>query len=273
MLLVKLALLTSLLVVANPLPQEPPSNVGDMQIQTAPNRHRAKRRHDVDGDRRKRRSSYFNYPYAVQVPVQWPYHPASLQTTYVDQPYVLPAAVVYPVIFLAQPPYAKPCTTATTPSPPDNPTMSTVFDRFNFDDRPIWDYDPSNEVPQEVATRAPPRRTTQPPIQHGGGRQSNTFNHLSADDTVTRLPPPKTTTSRPPPKTTTSRPTLPTPGPNECVWAIISCCSSSSEEVSLNCFEQLGCGGPFWDVSPCRTEFAKAAIATANNYFNMGRKR
>ncbi|XP_031338550.1 uncharacterized protein LOC116167346 [Photinus pyralis] len=55
--------------------------------------------------------------------------------------------------------------------------------------------------------------------------------------------------------------------PSRCVWAIISCCSASSNTVSYDCFEQLGCNGPFWDNSPCDGGFARPAISTAMNYY------
>ncbi|XP_066149790.1 uncharacterized protein hdly isoform X2 [Euwallacea fornicatus] len=61
----------------------------------------------------------------------------------------------------------------------------------------------------------------------------------------------------------------PPSGPSNCVWAIVSCCSATSPTATPhNCFEQRGCPGPFWGNSPCSGEFAKAAIATALDYYD-----
>lgn len=67
-----------------------------------------------------------------------------------------------------------------------------------------------------------------------------------------------------PTKTTTVTESL---GPSNCVWAVVSCCSTSSINVPEACFEQRGCPGPFWDRSPCESDFAKAAINKALEYY------
>ncbi|KAL3277061.1 hypothetical protein HHI36_012422 [Cryptolaemus montrouzieri] len=108
---------------------------------------------------------------------------------------------------------------------------------------PIWD----NEPPM-VSTRGPPSRTTPP-------TPGNNMNHLSTNGAREREP-------------STSSPPANLPGPSRCVWAIVSCCSTASSDVSNECFEQLGCSGPFWDVKPCESEFAKSAIESALNYYN-----
>lgn len=58
-------------------------------------------------------------------------------------------------------------------------------------------------------------------------------------------------------------------GPSNCVWAIVSCCSSADpNSPPQNCFEQRGCPGPFWGNSPCTSSFAKAALDAALSYYN-----
>lgn len=57
------------------------------------------------------------------------------------------------------------------------------------------------------------------------------------------------------------------PAPSNCVWAVVSCCSATSTKVAEACFEQRGCPGPFWDRSPCESDFAQAAINKALEYY------
>lgn len=61
-------------------------------------------------------------------------------------------------------------------------------------------------------------------------------------------------------------------GPSNCVWAVISCCSAASTNVAEACFAQRGCPGPFWDRSPCDSDFAKAAINKALEYYGQSNK-
>lgn len=74
------------------------------------------------------------------------------------------------------------------------------------------------------------------------------------------ISPPRTTTV--PTSTTTIK-----EDPSNCVWAVVSCCSAVSTNVAEACFEQRGCPGPFWDRSPCESDFAKAAINKALEYY------
>ncbi|XP_031338556.1 uncharacterized protein LOC116167348 [Photinus pyralis] len=55
--------------------------------------------------------------------------------------------------------------------------------------------------------------------------------------------------------------------PPRCLWAIISCCTASSNALNYDCFEQLGCYGVFWDNNPCDSDFANAAISSAMKYY------
>ncbi|XP_052859182.1 uncharacterized protein LOC128266589 isoform X2 [Drosophila gunungcola] len=41
------------------------------------------------------------------------------------------------------------------------------------------------------------------------------------------------------------------PKVSNCVWAILNCCSSDSEKIRYNCFEEFNCHGAFWDINPC----------------------
>ncbi|BAO49522.1 hypothetical protein [Alphaentomopoxvirus acuprea] len=52
-----------------------------------------------------------------------------------------------------------------------------------------------------------------------------------------------------------------------CGWAIINCCVPGSNSVNHNCFERMGCPGPFWDSSPCDNVYVKYAIKLALNYY------
>lgn len=76
--------------------------------------------------------------------------------------------------------------------------------------------------------------------------------------------PPRTTAV--PIRTTTRKESS---GPSNCVWAVVSCCSATSTKVAEACFEQRGCPGPFWDKSPCDSDYAKAAINTALQYYGQ----
>lgn len=159
------------------------------------------------------------------------------------------------------PTYLPPVTTLAPPSKNNTSTMN-IDDRFgdnDDDDRPIWDNNGSY-YPGRATTRAPmlPTRkpmsgtSTVPPLVHkdtDANRSSSSNGNTVENDIATDAPP------------------LPQ-GPSKCVWAIVSCCSTASRDVSYECFDQLGCGGPFWDVNPCDTEYAKAAIQTALEFYN-----
>lgn len=87
---------------------------------------------------------------------------------------------------------------------------------------------------------------------------------------------PRPTVKSPEVKTSTasslpSNPTTPTnllSGPSKCAWAVVSCCSDASTKTPDYCFEERGCPGPFWDRSPCESDFAKAAIKRALKFYN-----
>nr|CAI5821207.1 unnamed protein product [Callosobruchus analis] len=79
---------------------------------------------------------------------------------------------------------------------------------------------------------------------------------------ITKFRTTTTTTTTTVPPTTSSR-----PGPSNCVWAVVSCCSVTTNAVPESCFEQRGCPGPFWGASPCDSDFAKAAIEAALKYY------
>lgn len=167
--------------------------------------------------------------------------------------------------------------------PPTNPLKPFLEDRFvdiNDDDAPIWDTEsletgtaaPSTTTTQTIPTRRtrrPGQKATLPPLVHNEVDKGETFINLAvapqleatafaeiAPSTTTM----KTTSTVPPPRSVV--------GPSRCVWAIVSCCSASSTNVSYACFEQLGCSGAFWDNSPCDSDFARAAIDSAMKYFS-----
>lgn len=126
----------------------------------------------------------------------------------------------------------------------------------------------------------PPGVNEIPPLVHDISKtESAGTNHLSADSPVFEIPQESfnviKSTRRPQmtSTTTTTRPTDTQSGPGNCVWAVVSCCSASSTDVPENCFEQRGCPGPFWDRSPCDSDFAKSAIEKALEYYNQGRRR
>lgn len=176
-----------------------------------------------------------------------------------------------------------------------------LTDNANSVQRPVVpQFPPERATTVRPSQRQPTRRrrpntqtSTHPPLVHSMGGQSSGANNLSPIPsasqgflTTTRPPvndffeaqtpvfvnrPPRTSTTQrptPPPQ----QPTRPRQQPSNCVWAIIYCCSGSSTDYSSQCFEQNNCSGFFWDASPCETDFAKAALASASNYYsNNGR--
>ncbi|KAJ8926171.1 hypothetical protein NQ314_021478 [Rhamnusium bicolor] len=155
-------------------------------------------------------------------------------------------------------------------------TTMKIIDRINGDDddddddRPIWGDSP----PAPAATQRPsnivPTRPTRPPSMadfpplvhdvNNSGTNILAAESQSAEDSISNI------FSRPPQRTT-PRPAV--SGPSNCVWAIISCCSAANNAVPDSCFEQRGCPGPFWGSSPCDSDYAKAAISAALNYYNQ----
>ncbi|CAH1989742.1 unnamed protein product [Acanthoscelides obtectus] len=149
--------------------------------------------------------------------------------------------------------------------PPDKPATDgmKIGNRFQGDDededvRPVW-----GTNPPELSLRPirPPGFNTVP---------------LSVDDNEIEPPPPPAGKKRPRPSdetpTTTPGSTATSsstslPGPSNCVWAVVSCCSVNTKAVPESCFEQRGCAGPFWGTSPCEGDFAKAAIDAALKYY------
>ncbi|KAJ3667185.1 hypothetical protein Zmor_002585 [Zophobas morio] len=160
---------------------------------------------------------------------------------------------------------------------PPTETTPKFTDRFNGgdngDDMNVWDAVDNGGVtqrpPQGLTTQVTPTRRTRPPgfpktppLVHN---PTDPEGFPAANEGVT-MPPP--TPPRPTRPTAPTRPTQPAPPePSRCVWAIISCCSSSND-ISYDCFDQRGCPGAFWDTNPCDSEFSRAAIAAALNYYN-----
>lgn len=108
----------------------------------------------------------------------------------------------------------------------------------------------------------PPPPSFQRPVQAFPTRTTSTPIRTTTATPFTSSPQ-RTTTA--PSRTTTRR--VEPAGPSNCVWAVVSCCSAASTKVAEACFEQRGCPGPFWDRSPCDSDFAKAAINTALEYY------
>ncbi|KAF5300072.1 hypothetical protein FQA39_LY11264 [Lamprigera yunnana] len=190
------------------------------------------------------------------------------QVSSIKRPYYIPvwgSQGQLPIYFPPQPIYTNPGYPADNPpnnaylppEPTDNSTVSTI-NKFEGDDRdrPVWGMS-SNESSSAVKPTRRPRPSnanavTHPPIirdDHGVAERVTT--------TTTSMPVPEEVA--PPP----SNDNL----PSRCVWAIISCCSASSNAVSYDCFEQLGCNGAFWDDSPCDNDIARAAISNVMNYY------
>lgn len=174
-----------------------------------------------------------------------------------------------------------------TTSKPDETTVNLV-NKFG-DQPPVWDNGESQAVTPTPSAGRPTRRprpnrpsSTHPPLLHINNKAGSP-NNLSPEIPVVpqRLPTtvrpfvPKQTeppfTSRPPPQPTRRPPATQQQQPiSNCVWAIIQCCSGTTTEYSSRCFEERNCAGAFWDSSPCESDFAKAAIATASQYY-LGR--
>ncbi|KAG5893512.1 hypothetical protein JTB14_017222 [Gonioctena quinquepunctata] len=176
------------------------------------------------------------------------------------------------------PPYLPPIPTHTMKN-----TTTNIEDRFNFydddDERPVWGAVETTKAPKMTPTRPPrPQRLPEfPPPVHDIGRGTNMLAADDEDDEPPYIAPaaefrPIQPARQTPVTTTTQRPPagvqIPS-GPSNCVWAVISCCSAANNVVQENCFEQRGCPGPFWDRSPCDSDFARAAIATAMKYYNQ----
>lgn len=176
------------------------------------------------------------------------------------------------------PTYLPPSPPETTTEPSTDPTTMQVGNRFGEDDeKPVWDaVDTSTKSPGRdvVPTRKPLRPgrvSTIPPLFHGNrnSSQNSTSSSNRPLGPVTAVPPSssqntvRTEGQDASPILQSARPI----GPTACVWAIISCCSADGQ-ISYDCFDQRGCPGAFWDNSPCDNEFARAAIASAVNYYN-----
>ncbi|XP_045467789.1 uncharacterized protein LOC123676119 [Harmonia axyridis] len=56
--------------------------------------------------------------------------------------------------------------------------------------------------------------------------------------------------------------------PSKCAWAILSCCSTTSEELNHKCFREMECEEKYWNVNICSEEFKSVAILTAYKYYN-----
>lgn len=191
------------------------------------------------------------------------------------------------------------------PPQPQNPRPANggdegIGDKFG-DILPVWDEVQVTEAPEFAAPRPTRRRrpntqtSTHPPLVHDVGNKANNLSPVYPQEsqsfaTTTRPPfnnfvPAQTRppfTSRPPLFDVPAiRPTRPPPPPapaapqqrpSNCVWAIIQCCSGTSTAYSSQCFEERNCPGFFFDSSPCESDFAKAAIATASQYYSAIRR-
>ncbi|KAK9875191.1 hypothetical protein WA026_005983 [Henosepilachna vigintioctopunctata] len=262
--------------------------------QHADNTQEKHQRKSTSGSQHKRnKRSYYPYsPYNYQVP-QFQSLSAWRPSVYpLQRPYFIPVFGIegrIPIYIAQQPVYLNPGTPPHNPekppyvgptylppvgptylpppvtsSPPSNGTTMETGNRFggnDDDDRPVWDRERQPSVPSTTQASIQPTRKPQsgpktfPPLVHKDVSDESSSNQISTE-------------SNRRPITTTEAPSRAPPGPSRCVWAIVSCCSTSSKAVSINCFEQFGCSGPFWDVSPCETEYAKAAIESALNFYN-----
>lgn len=161
------------------------------------------------------------------------------------------------------PTYLPPITNPNETPPPQ------IEDKFGemFNGRPVWD-----QTDNVASTSAPPvtaRPTrfskpvvpkTAPPLVHGVPEEQKESGNGPSDNVLPNSEKESSGNEQyKPPSATPNQ-------PNKCVWAIISCCSSSGA-ISYDCFEQRGCPGPFWGKMPCESDFAKSALAAALNYY------
>lgn len=217
------------------------------------------------------------------------FNPWKPQVYQIGKPYFIPvwgAPGKIPIYFPAQPlilnrgyPVRSPGKSYLPPKgylpPKDKVDLANRYDG----EAPVWDSEPQAGVTQQPTTAAPPtrrtrrpgfRRTPPPLIRRPDPNEINNntvINSLSSSEFALSAQPAPRPVFAPPPPPPQSTVASPTPTPSRCVWAIISCCSAFSGDVSYGCFEQLGCTGPFWDASPCESDFARAAIATAMKYY------
>ncbi|XP_018574878.1 uncharacterized protein LOC108913748 [Anoplophora glabripennis] len=219
-----------------------------------------------DADRQKRAySSWTDYEGFTR----WKPSPYQL-----SRPYFIPvygAAGKVPIYFPPQKLHLNPGTPLDNPLPnrpfrgpgylpptTEKAITMTITNRFNDDedDRPVWGASMDENASTVIPTRFPKVSDTTefPPLIHDISKGSNALAAESED--VESAPASRITTIAPP-----------RAGPSNCAWAIVSCCSASSTRVPDSCFEQRGCPGPFWGMSPCDSEFAKSAIASALNYY------
>lgn len=230
--------------------------------------------------RRKRGVSFYYTPPLRSYSIFKP------QVYQIQKPYIIPvwgALGKIPIYFPPQPIMLNPGYPKDNPKggylptkgylPPDEPTKPNIADRFmdTDDDAPIWDTETVTQRPLSTTTqiiptrrtRRPGQRTTIPPLVHNEVARNDTFINLAASPPLAAALPSKTLT-------TTTTP-VPLSSPSRCVWAIVSCCTATSADISYACFEQLGCSGPFWDNSPCDSELARAAIDRAMQYYGSAR--
>ncbi|KAI4459696.1 hypothetical protein MML48_6g00012934 [Holotrichia oblita] len=248
--------------------------VPDLQVALA----RKERRKREANDRKSR--SYFSY--VVETPASLSYSTIfKPQPFKIERTYYIPvwgSSGRFPIYFPPQPlntgypsdnPPRRPSTKAPTKETTTLPPVPAIGNRFK-DDGPVWDSRPARPEDNDIVpTRKPSTKTsTFPPLLH----DSNPTSAPALDAPPQALPPQPTvppmvqTTRRSTRPLTTTAATSIQPN-NQCVWAIVNCCSAGSRVVSASCFERLGCPGPFWDNSPCESQFAKRAIQFALNYY------
>lgn len=224
---------------------------------------------------KNKRSAYYNPwtpPYLVRIPPSqtqsftlWQPHREQIQRPYYIPIWGPPGKP--PVYFPPQPIYANPGFPVNNrpgnqylPAHTDNGTVPT--DNKFVVDGPVWGTVTEKTTGSPLQPTRRPRPTgapvTHPPLVRPTGADGGINNEI----TPSRNPEVENEISPSP-----QPPPLIGNQPSRCVWAIISCCSASSNTVSYDCFEQLGCTGAFWDNSPCESEFARAAISTAMNYY------
>ncbi|XP_050303643.1 uncharacterized protein LOC126741299 [Anthonomus grandis grandis] len=139
--------------------------------------------------------------------------------------------------------------------PQEGGDINNRFGEDDDDDRPVWGGAAMNTMP---LSGDQPKEWSVVPTRPPGAA-------LRPAPPLIRDPVSTSESSTP------ARPPAPPPGPSNCVWAIISCCSATDPSVlPQNCFEARGCPGPFWGDSPCMGEYAKAAIDSAVKYFGEG---
>ncbi|XP_037948223.1 uncharacterized protein LOC119679759 isoform X2 [Teleopsis dalmanni] len=169
------------------------------------------------------------------------------------------------------------------PVPEVVPNVDERFGSPDETDRVYWGGSPARRNPARTTTTT---TTTRRPVNvndifHNSDPKDSDFSFITAKPATKRPKIPDIfyteSANRNPVRTTTTtpRPRRPQTEPpaqksptaiSECVWAIVSCCSSRDYNVRYNCFEANGCIGAFWGLNPCADNVRESAINIINDF-------